>query len=46
MLNKRVNIQYSIDIEELPTEVQRLLAKAQKLNSELDEKSFKTLSSI
>ena len=46
MLNQRVNIQYSIDIEELPTEVQRLLAKARKLNSELDEKSFKSLSDI
>jgi len=46
MLNQRVNIQYSIDIEELPTEVQRLLAKARKLNSELDEKSFRSLSDI
>jgi|15BtaG_2_1085339.scaffolds.fasta_scaffold03235_4 hypothetical protein len=30
MLSDRINIQYSIDVEEFPSEIKRLLAKAQE----------------
>ena len=46
MLDQRVNIQYSIDIEELPREVKRLLEKAQEMNSQLEGANFKLLTDI
>ena len=46
MLNQRVNIQYSIDIEELPFEVKRLLKRAHDLTSQLEKQDFSTLDKI
>ena len=56
-MEKRVNIQYSIDMEELPAEVNRLLQKATsslkdvfvvnlKELSSLDEKSLLSINSL
>ena len=43
MLNERVNIQYSIDIEELPQEVVRLLQKTETLIKNMHKNEVGTL---
>ena len=45
-MDQRVNIQYSIDIEELPQEVSRLLEKSIKILSDLSSGDIKKLSSF
>jgi hypothetical protein len=46
MNKERVNIQYSIDLGELPTETQRLIHRASSLNKEDLTECFKDLCSV
>jgi hypothetical protein len=46
MKKERVNIQYSIDLQELPTEVLRLIDRAAAIHNEVGTEDLATLSTI
>lgn len=46
MTKERVNIQYSIDLQELPAEVRRLIARAGEINEKGVKSALKELSAV